>query len=128
MDKEVRALEKSERELLLACAGRKIGSPHTPRAVHGRLLPVPLIVGPRARRAQEAGPRAHRPDDRGPGGLHARHAGRCADARDSPPRDGVRDGLGQTFIDFPPMQKGANFNIEGVKEQVAAAIRKKQGE
>ncbi len=36
--------------------------------------------------------------------------------------------LGQTFIDFPPMQKGANFNIEGVKEEVAAAIRKKQGE
>src|SRR5262249_49134305 len=31
--------------------------------------------------------------------------------------------LGQTFVDFPPMQKGAAFNIEGVKEQVAAAIR-----
>jgi arylsulfatase len=33
--------------------------------------------------------------------------------------------LGQTFVDFPPMQKGASFNIEGVKAQVAEAIRKK---
>jgi arylsulfatase len=30
----------------------------------------------------------------------------------------------QTLIEFPPMQKGAGFNIEGVKEQVEAAIRK----
>jgi arylsulfatase len=36
--------------------------------------------------------------------------------------------LADTFVAFPPMQKGAAFNIEGVKEQVAAAIRKKQGE
>jgi arylsulfatase len=36
--------------------------------------------------------------------------------------------LAQTFVDFPPMQKGASFNIEGVKAQVEAAIRKKQGE
>ncbi len=36
--------------------------------------------------------------------------------------------LGQTFVDFPPMQKGASFNIEGVKDQIVAAIKKKQGE
>jgi arylsulfatase len=36
--------------------------------------------------------------------------------------------LAQTFVDFPPMQKGASFNIEGVKAQVEAAIRKKQAE
>jgi arylsulfatase len=36
--------------------------------------------------------------------------------------------LAQSFVDFPPMQKGASFNIEGVKQQVEAAIRKKMGE
>jgi arylsulfatase A-like enzyme len=36
--------------------------------------------------------------------------------------------LGQSFIDFPPMQKGAGFNIEHVKEQVAKVIQKKQGD
>jgi arylsulfatase len=29
--------------------------------------------------------------------------------------------IAQTFIDFPPMQKGASFNMETVKEQVAKA-------
>ena len=28
----------------------------------------------------------------------------------------------QTFVEFPPMQKGASFNMEGVKEQVQKAI------
>lgn len=28
----------------------------------------------------------------------------------------------QSFIDFPPMQKGASFNMEAVKAQIAAAI------
>jgi arylsulfatase len=36
--------------------------------------------------------------------------------------------LGQSFVDFPPMQKRAGFNIEGVKEQVAKAIQKKEGD
>lgn len=35
--------------------------------------------------------------------------------------------LAQSFIDFPPMQKGASFNIEGVKAQVAAALEKRGG-
>jgi arylsulfatase A-like enzyme len=35
--------------------------------------------------------------------------------------------LGQSFIDFPPMQKGAGFNLERVKEEVAKVIQKKQG-
>jgi arylsulfatase len=35
--------------------------------------------------------------------------------------------LGKTFIDFPPMQKGARFNIEGVQAQVTEAIRRKEG-
>jgi arylsulfatase A-like enzyme len=30
----------------------------------------------------------------------------------------------ETFIEFPPMQKGASFNLEAVKAQVEAAIRK----
>jgi arylsulfatase len=33
--------------------------------------------------------------------------------------------LGKSFIDFPPLQKGAAFNIEVVREQIEAAIRKK---
>jgi hypothetical protein len=32
--------------------------------------------------------------------------------------------LAQTAIDFPPMQKGASFNLQAVKEQVEAAIAK----
>src|SRR5215471_11903656 len=30
--------------------------------------------------------------------------------------------LGQTAIDYPPMQKGASFNLEGVKAQIEKAI------
>ena len=30
--------------------------------------------------------------------------------------------LAQTAIDFPPMQKGASFNLEAVKQQIDAAI------
>lgn len=35
--------------------------------------------------------------------------------------------LGKTFIDYPPMQPGASFNLESVKEQIAKAIKSKQG-
>ena len=30
--------------------------------------------------------------------------------------------LAQTAIDFPPMQKGGSFNLEGVKEQIEKAM------
>ena len=30
------------------------------------------------------------------------------------------------FIEFPPMQKGASFNMEAVKEQIEAAHRRLQ--
>lgn len=33
----------------------------------------------------------------------------------------------QTFIDYPPMQKGASFNMEAVKEEIMKAIQKSQG-
>jgi arylsulfatase A-like enzyme len=33
----------------------------------------------------------------------------------------------QTFIDFPPMQKGASFNLESVKEQVQRALQSHHG-
>jgi arylsulfatase len=33
----------------------------------------------------------------------------------------------QTFIDFPPMQKAASFNMEAIKEQVAAAAKTHPG-
>ena len=33
-------------------------------------------------------------------------------------------GFAQTAIKFPPMQKGASFNLSAVKEQVEAAIAK----
>jgi arylsulfatase A-like enzyme len=36
--------------------------------------------------------------------------------------------LGQTAIDFPPMQKGASFNLEAVKEQIMKAIKGHSGE
>jgi arylsulfatase len=36
--------------------------------------------------------------------------------------------LGQSFVEFPPMQKGASFNIEGVKAEIAKAIGKKEGQ
>lgn len=33
----------------------------------------------------------------------------------------------QTFIQFPPMQKGASFNMEDIKQQVARAIQRDHG-
>lgn len=33
----------------------------------------------------------------------------------------------QSFIEFPPMQKGASFNMEDIKEQVIRAIKAHQG-
>jgi arylsulfatase len=35
--------------------------------------------------------------------------------------------LGQTAIDYPPMQKGASFNLEAVKAQIGRAIKSRQG-
>jgi arylsulfatase A-like enzyme len=35
--------------------------------------------------------------------------------------------LAQTAIEFPPMQKGASFNLEAVKAQIEAAIEKQRG-
>jgi arylsulfatase len=35
--------------------------------------------------------------------------------------------LAQTAIEFPPMQKGASFNLEAVKEQIEKAIQSQQG-
>ena len=35
--------------------------------------------------------------------------------------------LGQTFIDFPPAQKGASFNLEAVKEQIEKAMAARGG-
>jgi arylsulfatase A-like enzyme len=34
----------------------------------------------------------------------------------------------QTFIDFPPMQKGASFNLEAVKEQISKAIAAREAQ
>jgi arylsulfatase len=36
--------------------------------------------------------------------------------------------VGQTFLEFPPMQKGASFNLEAVKEQLAKAIQHRAGQ
>jgi arylsulfatase A-like enzyme len=35
--------------------------------------------------------------------------------------------LGQTFIDFPPAQKGASFNLDAVKEQIEKAMAARGG-
>jgi arylsulfatase len=35
--------------------------------------------------------------------------------------------LAQTAIEFPPMQKGASFNLEVVKEQVERAAQSHAG-
>jgi arylsulfatase A-like enzyme len=35
--------------------------------------------------------------------------------------------LGKSFIDYPPMQAGASFNLDAVKAQVIKAIRNQQG-
>jgi len=34
----------------------------------------------------------------------------------------------QSFVEFPPLQKGASFNLEAVKEQVMKAIRSRSGD
>ena len=36
--------------------------------------------------------------------------------------------LGQTFVDYPPMQPGASFNLEAVKAEIIKAIHSKQGD
>lgn len=36
-------------------------------------------------------------------------------------RSTKRGELAQTFIDFPPMQKGASFNREALRQQIEAA-------
>ena len=36
--------------------------------------------------------------------------------------------LGQTFIQYPPMQKGASFNLEEVKSQIVKAIHSQAGD
>jgi arylsulfatase len=35
--------------------------------------------------------------------------------------------LGETFIDYPPLQKGASFNLEAVKEQILKASQPQAG-
>jgi hypothetical protein len=35
--------------------------------------------------------------------------------------------LAQTAIEFPPMQKGASFNLEAVKEQIQKAAQIRAG-
>jgi arylsulfatase A-like enzyme len=35
--------------------------------------------------------------------------------------------LGQTAIDYPPIQNGASFNLEAVKQQIEKAIQSRQG-
>ena len=35
--------------------------------------------------------------------------------------------LGQTFIDFPPAQKGASFNLDAVKAQIEHAMQARAG-
>jgi arylsulfatase len=34
----------------------------------------------------------------------------------------------QTFIDYPPMQKGASFNMEDVKQQITRALASREGQ
>jgi hypothetical protein len=34
----------------------------------------------------------------------------------------------QSFVEFPPMQKGASFNLEAVKAQIQAAIAARTGQ
>jgi hypothetical protein len=35
--------------------------------------------------------------------------------------------FGQSFVDFPPMQPPASFNLEAVKAQILKAIQARQG-
>jgi arylsulfatase len=34
--------------------------------------------------------------------------------------------VGATFVEFPPLQKGASFNLEAIKEQIQKAIQARQ--
>jgi arylsulfatase len=34
----------------------------------------------------------------------------------------------ETFVEFPPMQKGASFNMEAVKGQIEKAIQLRHGQ
>jgi arylsulfatase len=36
--------------------------------------------------------------------------------------------FGESFVEFPPMQKPASFNLEAVKEQIVQAIKSRQGQ
>ena len=36
--------------------------------------------------------------------------------------------LAKTAVEFPPMQKGASFNLEAVKEQIQTAIEARHGQ
>jgi len=36
--------------------------------------------------------------------------------------------LAQTAIEFPPMQRGASFNLEAVKARIEAAMANRQGQ
>ncbi|HZV20183.1 MAG TPA: arylsulfatase [Hyphomicrobiales bacterium] len=36
--------------------------------------------------------------------------------------------FGETFVEFPPMQKPASFNLEAVKEQIVEAIKSRHGQ
>jgi hypothetical protein len=36
----------------------------------------------------------------------------------------VVGGYAETFIEFPPMQRGASFNMAGVRAQVEAAVER----
>ena len=36
--------------------------------------------------------------------------------------------LAKTAIEYPPMQKGASFNLEAVKNQIEAAVRAHHGQ
>ncbi len=36
--------------------------------------------------------------------------------------------FGETFVEFPPMQKPASFNLEAVKEQILQAIKGRTGQ
>jgi arylsulfatase len=31
--------------------------------------------------------------------------------------------VGETFVEFPPLQKGASFNIDALKEEILKAIQ-----
>jgi hypothetical protein len=36
--------------------------------------------------------------------------------------------LAQTAIEYPPLQKGASFNLDAVKAQIEAAVKQRAGQ